>query len=196
MAFIPVADAVQVNFVHVWNAEPAVFGMQFQRIGAWGIASAENLASEVYNWYASELLGQLSSNLVLQQIDVIDLSEQTGFKVEYTLGLPEAGGNVSESMPNNVAAVVTFKTAQRGRAFRGRCFLPGLAENSVNGYSLSSAIIGIIADAFDALSGYLVLSGSDQAVVSRTTNPGFSTAVTGYVVRPTVHTQKRRLPTN
>jgi hypothetical protein len=42
-----------------------------------------------------------------------------------------AGSSASAGLPNEVAVVVTLRTAKAGRAFRGRIYLPGWATNAL-----------------------------------------------------------------
>lgn len=196
MAFVPIARAVQCNFIGVWNGQPAVTGFQLAMNSQPTITDAIELGGILAGWWGSEISGYLSNAYFLNQIDIIDLSNQAGFYVNHTNSLPDQGANTAPSLPNNVAMVVTFKTSQRGRAYRGRAFLPGFTEADSTGYTWNPLTTAAMEAAFEALETYFDPETWYHVVASRSTDPGFVTLVTDYLVRPTTHTQKRRLPTN
>lgn len=109
-----------------------------------------------------------------------------------------AGTLTGDILPPQIAIVVTLRTAQAGRSFRGRVYLPGFAEgtNSAAGVSTAgTAPVGFIT----ALKAALVTSGLDLGVLSRPApdalppRAGFITPVTAIVMRDTVwDTQRRR----
>lgn len=194
MAFVPIADTVQVDLVGSIDGQTVVWGWQWERAGGWSIGGAETHATDVYAWWDTYLKSQISTDYSLDIIRITDLSSASGFVYEWTDDLPTPGGNVADAVPNNVSVVVSFKTGNRGRAFRGRCYIPGVFEGAFNSSTLSSAAMTAFEAAFAASTSIGTVLGADQVVASRSTNPGFTTVVTSFVVRPYAKTQKRRLP--
>src|SRR6185369_15804017 len=109
-----------------------------------------------------------------------------------------AGTSAGDILPLQVANCVTLRTAQAGRSFRGRVYLPGYSEafNAVLGV-ISGAATGV---AFvTAIKAALVASSLDLGVLSRPApqlpvpRVGFITVLTSIVSRDSVwDTQRRR----
>lgn len=194
MPFVAIPDTIQVDMVNSLGGQTVVWGWQWEKAGGFSMSVAESFADEIFVWWDEQIKPLLSANLTLDIIRLTDLSSSTGFVIEWTTQLPEAHTGVEPSLPGSAAAVVSFKTGNRGRAFRGRCYIPGLMETDVNVNTLTPAFITALGAAFNVSASLGTLIGADQVVASRTTDPGFTTPVIDWIVRPTVKTQKRRLP--
>src|SRR5262249_36168648 len=107
--------------------------------------------------------------------------------------------------PHSVAAVVTLRTAQAGRKFRGRCYIPGFTEvaNDANGHM--TVAMKTAMDSFSAgLVGAANQNGTQLGVLHRPTafddgtglpiSPGlgFITPVTQAVTRDDIWDSQRR----
>lgn len=120
--------------------------------------------------------------------------------LSWTTGLPIAGTNGTASMPNNVALALAFKTALRGRSFRGRIFLPGLTEGNVVDNTVQPAFITAWYTFFGILASTLIDLIAWQVVVSRVEGgdprpAGVVTQVNNWIVTNTVvDSMRRRLP--
>jgi hypothetical protein len=153
----------------------------------------------VENWATTLLMPNTSEDLELTTITGRDLTTITGGLVERPLGTPVVGGQPSPALPNNVALCVTLLTALAGRSYRGRSYMPGLAEGFVTLSEISSATAAVYADNYvtlvDDLSteGYeLVVTSFQAGGVPRVT--AVSTPVVAIGVNTTVDSQRRRLP--
>ena len=194
MPFVPIPDTVQVDFIGELGGKEVIWGWQWQRDGGWSVGGADTLAADMFAWWDERILLNTAPQYLLNTIRVTDLSSSVGFVYDWTDALPQAGGAASPSSAANVAAVVSFKTGNRGRAYRGRCYLPGVPEGFLDVNTLSDAYRGNLLAAFVASTSIGSVLGADQVVASRTTNPGFVTQVTNWVVRPTSKRMGRRLP--
>jgi hypothetical protein len=109
---------------------------------------------------------------------------------------PQAGSAARNSPPPQVATVIRKRTAAVGKAYRGRCFFPGLLDETnvdENGIITPAGVIALQAKADiwmasrDELdNGGLWLFHQKSLVTP--------TPVTNLVVQPIVRTQRRRLP--
>lgn len=109
-----------------------------------------------------------------------------------------AGTSTGDILPPQIALCITLRTAQAGRSFRGRVYLPGFGEganNTAGVVSSTSSMVGFVT----AVKAALVTSSLDLGVLSRpapTATPprsGFITVVTSIVARDAVwDTQRRR----
>ena len=69
----------------------------------------------------------------------------------YPSGAALAGTDISgSSLPGNVAFVLSFRTANRGRSGRGRNYIGGLNEDDVTGNLLTEAKANLFRDAYSA----------------------------------------------
>lgn len=142
-------------------------------------------------------VGALHTTVTLANIGLRDL--RTANTAEFLdTGGAVAGTGTGDVLPPQIAMCVTLRTAQAGRSFRGRVYLPGFneASNSVTGTLTSTASSVAFVTAIKAA---LVASSLDLGVLSRPapTAPvpraGFITTVTSIVARDSVwDTQRRR----
>jgi len=159
----------------------------------------EDIADLFGTWLSSNLLPELYDTMAFNSVKVTDLSDQFAPVFVGTNGLPASGSVTGASVTNQVAAIVSFKTAQRGRSFRGRNYVGGLpAAALLTTSSLTSTFISAIQDDYDELSLALGAAGYDHVVLSRYENlvrrtTGVATRVDSYIVRPVLGTQRRRL---
>lgn len=54
---------------------------------------------------------------------------------------PQPGTSTGDPVPNNVAAVISWKSGARGRQYQGRTFMGGLSESIVTMDTLQSALL-------------------------------------------------------
>lgn len=199
MAYVPVEDTVQAELVFEWNGEIVENTLYFLKVGGWTTSGLTTLASSLAAWWIDELAVGLTSELLLTDVKVTDLSTQFAPSITYPVSPPEAGDILTDSVPNNVAVVVSFRTDARGRSFRGRNYVPGLPESSVNGSTLIDTIDTFFVNAYTALGDVETTNSCVHVVVSRETLgaprvAGLATQVTSYQCDRIVRTQRRRLP--
>lgn len=122
-------------------------------------------------------------------------------------GLPAAGGAAGAQVPVQAAIVVTHRTAQSGRAFRGRSYLGGLTVTDLNGPREWTGATGTAAVAM--LNGMQSVMTANQIpmVIAQQhlladpanptrfpDRPANVVPITGFdIANPRVDTQRRRL---
>lgn len=158
------------------------------------------IASTVLDAWGDNVMPLLSQDLTLREVYVTDESEQNGGSATATFGTgPLAGGVSNSGLPGNVALCVSFRTAQRGRSFRGRIYLPGLYETAVTGNQIGSTIATSLVNAVETAVAAVEALGAIHAVVSRYANgaprtTAVATPVVAYLATDlTVDSQRRRL---
>lgn len=70
-------------------------------------------------------------------------------------------------MPGNVTMSVSFRTALRGRSFRGRNYVAGLTEDQVAGNIFISTLSASWKAAYEAIAAAIASTGWTWVVVSR-----------------------------
>jgi hypothetical protein len=117
---------------------------------------------------------------------------------------PAAGGAApGDSLPAQIAAVVTLRTAKAGKGFRGRAYIPGFSEASNDTGGVMTAATKAALDLYAAglqnvfLAGLVTLGVAKRPIYNDAdctiVTPGETNAVTQVLVRNDLwDTQRRR----
>jgi len=135
--------------------------------GAWTIGGLEALANYLADWWVDTLSPYLSSGIKLNEVFVTDLTSNTAPVASYTTGLPAFGLVGQESEPNNVAACLSIRTANRGRANRGRNYIAGIPSGSVTQNTLDAEWLANVHSAYSTLRTDALTNDYTMVVVSR-----------------------------
>lgn len=203
MAYQPVAATALIELVYTYAGQTCENTLYVRHDATeWSESELSAQAAYFESWFGAELAPFMSSTVALVRIDVTDLSDQFGLKLQHVVD-PQINGEVAgQALPNNCSFTTTFATAKRGRSFRGRNYLVGLSESNVELNEVDSTTRAGILAAYTALIGPGVLPGGAQwVVVSRVVNGvvQMPTALTTFVnsvyhYDNTVDSQRRRLP--
>jgi hypothetical protein len=201
MAFVPVPDTVMVEAIYEWDGQIVENTMYFERLaGATAEADITGLLNIVLDTITTELLPLLASAIKIVRLVGTLLDAVDAIAVTLTVSPPIVGGDAAESMPNNVTYCVSFITAQRGRSFRGRNYVPGLTIASVNGNTISSTFRTGLLAFYSELKAAAIADEWEMVVVSRFSNgeergTGVTTPINAFTTfDATVDSQRRRLP--
>lgn len=146
------------------------------------------------------LRGGLSTGLSFVETYMVDLASESGETRTAAPPTPSNGANGSNPAPLNVTLCVSYRTAQRGRSFRGRTYIAGLALDALSNQNIVPAIAGGMLAAFQAMRDAASEADVPLVIVSRYHNKlpratGLATPVTTVLLRDTVvDSQRRRLP--
>lgn len=200
MAFIPVPNTLKVELVMSWDTQVVENVLHYEWIAPWSIARANELAADLVSWWSATMDAYVANTVSLNLIRMTDLESETGFVVNYATGLPLAGANTNPSLPNSNTVVITKRTANRGRSFRGRIYQVGLTENVVTANAVSSVVVGQLIAAWELIR-VVALTGGDaeMGVVSLQSNlaprtTGIITPITNFTSDGVIDSQRRRLP--
>lgn len=108
-----------------WASQRCELTLGFGRSAAWTAANLQTIADHCATWWNTALKPLLGGNLQLTEVYARSLesdSAPTYTSTLYSTTLGTASGTAY--IPQNCAFVVTFRTAQRGRANRGRNYFP------------------------------------------------------------------------
>lgn len=148
------------------------------------------------------LMPLMSNTVTMDKVTITDLNTLSG--PQFINSVSHVGALSDNPIPNQVAAVVTWRTNTRGRSFRGRTYLGGFTEAHSAGSAPDGTLWSAIADwASDLNTGLttathplMVVSRYHQVVpgvpptVPRVTN--IATSVEGLSVDLAWKTQRRR----
>lgn len=161
-----------------------------------GISSPEDVANRAFDCMALSYLTILPASATLTGVTAY---QRVG--ADLLVGLsdraPVAGTGFANPAPPNVCTLVRKNTGFAGRKFRGRMFLPSVAETQIDaaGIIAGSLVTDVTAEgddflaalADDGIIGYAIPA---RLLHSDATAP---TAITSLVCDPKVGTQRRRM---
>lgn len=198
MAFIPIPNGVQLCFQFTTAGQNWQFCLQLRKsAGSPSPTDLEDVGDLAEGWYNSDLKPLLTNQSMLNQVVTTDQTVQGGPQFIGVSG--NVGTATGNSMPLNAAAVVSQRTAKRGRSYRGRAYISGLSESSQNGpVDIGSTLATDLGDAFTALQIGLDAIGFDVVVASKqhngvVTNPAATNEVIAFLVDTHLDSQRRRL---
>lgn len=167
MAFQPVPDVAQIVIEGRMDNQLIINDLYFAVSGG-GITPINllTITDAVATWWQTTILPNLSEDYSSVRAIGVDLTTQTGPRVE--VAAADTGGVGSESAPNNVAACVSFRTALRGRSFRGRNYVAGIPNVDITLNTLNPVLMGSLIAGYTLLVGAgLFEAGWEWVVVSR-----------------------------
>lgn len=159
-----------------------------------GSNEAESLAKAFEDECLGEYLDCISSVYTVNTIKVRGVTTPT-FGIDYTV--TGSGTRNAEVAPTQTCALINWRTSNFGRSYRGKTYLPGLAEPDVAQGSITQTLKDLI-DAWIALALTLndITFGGIYAfqlgVYSR--ELGVITDVTTHQISQFAATQRRRKP--
>jgi len=200
MAFIPGAGVIEAEVRMLVDSQKVentlYFKSPYSPVPATPMA---NLGAALLDWWGTSYATLVAVDVALTEIYLTDLTTDFGS----TLTVPADGeiGTISgASLPNNATFCVSFRTARRGRSYRGRNYLAALAASGVVKNTLEEAYVTNIVTAYEALITLAGENGFTWVVASRQNGgvPRDTIATepitTVVAVDRTVDSQRRRLP--
>lgn len=159
----------------------------------------EALAADMADWWTTNIAPNLSEDLTLTTVKATDLTTQTSPTFTFVPDAAIPGGRAQEAMSNQVCAVISFRSAARGRSSRGRNYVPGLGVADVTNNLYDQNLLNAIVDGYQLLADTVFDDARAWVVVSRQqNNVPLETAqmlpiATALAVNNRVKTQRRRL---
>lgn len=167
------------------------------------VTMANNILAALVSLEVSSLLhNEFSAQGGIQGVGLRDL-RAVDFAEIISTGPGAVGTSPDDSMPPQIASVISLKTSKAGKHNRGRMYIPGWAEgaSATNGQMTIAAFNALqaFADGLNAayLAGLVTLGVAQRPVYNvddcTITVPGITNAVTQAVVRNTFwDTQRKR----
>lgn len=141
--------------------------------------------------WTSALDALVSTDVVMTEVSTASISEETDTQLSRLIDdVTRPGVSEDETLPPQVALVVSLRTAMATRAGRGRFYLPPLAVSTVADGRLSSTAQGTVSSAVEAF--LTSLGGASLTPVVRGRSTHTSTPITRYDVGDVFDTQRRR----
>lgn len=200
MTFIPAPSVCQVEFVYTWSSQTVETVLHFEPTVVLTPTLMNELAVKVLSLWTTNVKPLLINTISLINVKLTDLTTNIAPVVNYATGLPSAGTQTGDSLPNNCALVITKRTLLRGRSYRGRIYHPGIPEAQCTGNVVTAAFVTQIVNAYATMLTFTTTGTTwDMVVVSRYNNnspraEADSNQVTGLGSDGLIDSQRRRLP--
>lgn len=189
-----IANTFRVAFVwkDAGTSQTAANIMHFQRAASTAIDVKNDIDAHVTAamWSVQEANAQVS------RLDIIKLDGTSG-TVSFTVsGAKWTGGGSASDFAPNVANVIKMQTGLRGRANRGRVYLPFVGENQTTAGAIGGAAVTAGQAAWDAFLAAMTVATCFPVVASydraHSGASAHATLVTKYVYEAVAATQRRR----
>jgi hypothetical protein len=202
-----IGDVVRARIHYRLFAQECQTGLHFRNLT--GGATPAGLATLLATGLALSLEEGISADATIHQISVESVYPPTAESVEEPMSPLAVGDLPGESLPPQVAAVISLHTGLKGRRRRGRMYVSGLERGNANAGLLDGAqLAGLItfADYLIAQFGVgganadyraVVFSPEDLDFVNKAGDPAprvgtLVTDVTTAIVDPVTRSQRRR----
>jgi hypothetical protein len=207
MPFVPVAGTVEAELLMQLDSENVENTLYFEKAGAWTVTQLQDLGAALKTWWQAWYRPPQSNSLAFRGVRLTDLSSANAAGIEIPSSPFLFGEQNTEAMSSNVAPCISFRTASRGRSFRGRNYIAGIPITVVTQNTVTSDWLTAMAAGYNALIGMATEQGCTWVVVSRYSGMGGTprkpipraAGVTTPVIAAsftdaTVDSQRRRLP--
>ena len=207
MPFVPALNTVLVEIRMLWDGQRVENTLYFSSGSPPEPGAMATLGNNIIAWWQENIAPLTSTGVILREVVVTDLTSDIGPQVTQVPSGVLAGLVSDESLPNSTTLAVSFRTANRGRSFRGRNYFVGLTDGQVNGNNVLSTLADDLVTAYDLLnatpfqptwvwsvvsrySGVDPVTGDPLPREDAVVTPILTVLVTDLVV----DTQRRRLP--
>lgn len=149
MPFIPIPDAALVRIKFVCGTYEATVGLWFTR-AIFDATDLSDLLDALALGLCTDWAGVLHEDVTITLLEAIDMRARDGC---YAMKSTSIAGTVSTGEPYawGNAAVVTLKTAKRGRWHHGRIYIPGISESDADMAGPADGVMVVILGALSDL---------------------------------------------
>lgn len=198
MSFIPVPNCAQAIIEYGNSSYPWTNTLWFYK-ASFGLSEMEDLADALTAGLVADLQDVLADGWNTMGMTIYDMNSESA-PTFTPVWAPSPGGLSGAEANISGACVVTFRTNNRGRSYRGRNYVTGFTEEVISAIGVGqSEVANAVAAAYNGMKTDVAAAGWTWVVVSRYHNgsprsAGVYTPVTIAEVRSTTFgTQRRRL---
>lgn len=199
--YIPVPLTFKVVVNQVLGSEATMNVLHVSVTDFMNLPTLASVASTVQAWWIARIAPLVTNTLQLTSVEVTDIASFNGGR--YILFAPAGttGSIATPPLPNNVALVVSYTGATRGRGSQGRTYHMGIVDAAAAGSDVTSFYAGQVNAAYIQLRTDLAVLNADltQSIVSYCLGGVWRsiaevTNITNSTVGTRLDTQRRRLP--
>lgn len=208
MPFVPVTNTAAVELRMLMDDQQVENTLTFRLGATLTPSNLLTLCNDLEAWWIANYAPQTNAQNSLVEIVATDLTTATGPSISVSPVGGDPGGGSGDFLPMNASLAISFRTASRGRSFRGRNYFVGLSEGQVTGNTVDLAVVAALQDAYELLLpvGGIFTDDWIWVVTSRFSGvdvdgrpipraAGLTTPITNVViVDRTIDSARRRLP--
>lgn len=197
MAFIPVEHTGRFSVIQTFLGQTCVNVFWVHHAGTWTAGQLNTMAGFIAGAYETHIAPFLSDQWSLDKVVSQDYTSFNAASAEYSPGTAIVGTGSGDPLPPQVALVVSWRTDNRGRSYRGRTYLTGLTEFYADNGRMGQTVLTAVDNWAQGLMTLIQLADGDLGVVSFMANgaprqAGVFTAISAYRSRDILYTQRRR----
>lgn len=207
MASVPVANTAEAEVRMLLDAQHVENTLYFEYGAPPDASQLLSLGNGLISWWTTNMAPLTPASTVLSEVVCTDLTTPTGPQATAVPLASTPGTMGTTVLPSNDSFTISFRTALRGRSYRGRNYIVGLGASQVAGNNMVLGYADAFVTAYEALFALATAEGCTWVVVSRysgvdpvTKKPipraaGVVTPITTVLyVDLVVDSQRRRLP--
>lgn len=166
--FVPVPNTAEFKLFYRYQAQQLMNTFYFTQDTPWTEAELATAANAAFDRWDTIVMPDLNEQLHLVECQVISLETATAPASTY-IDTSDGHNASGIPLPGNCAFCIKFLTANRGRSFRGRIYLPGLVQaGSDTPGQLTTGVADALKEAVEAaMAGIALDTGAVHTVVSR-----------------------------
>lgn len=168
MPFVPVVNTAEIEVRMLLADQKIENTLWFLHDGSISSTDLDGLTAGVLDWWTGDIAPLVSGLVTLREIYGTDQTTDSGAaSTQDGGGAPGALGGTTLS--NSLAMTVSFRTALRGRSFRGRNYIAGLTTGQMtNANEVDPDVAASFISAYNSLLGAdALVTGWTWVVVSR-----------------------------
>lgn len=167
-------------------------GFHYRQDGI-GAASITDVGDEHKAWWDA-IKEHFPTNCSLDQITLRRIEPLEPLEQLYTTGLPDAGTSAGGAVTAQVATLISLRTGNIGRSYRGRAYLPAMSESEYDtSVIIPSATASDIANETENLFAAMNALGTLYQAVVWSPTLSVATDITLVQVDTRGRTQRRRM---
>lgn len=199
LPFIPFSNCAEAVLAFSQNATFWLLTLGFQKAGGITGTDLSDLCDAIDDWAVADLQARISTEATLDSIKATDLSTAVSPSFTKSPTLTGVCTLAGTPIPPSVTMVVTFQTALRGRAYRGRNYVAGRIQAELQTErSWNATPVSDMQTAYANGAGYWGPLGWTHCVLSRQINNvrrtlGAATPVINYRANAQIGSMRGRL---
>lgn len=199
MPFIPCPETCRAEMFMVADGQKMENVFHFRDHVPFTVERLEDVSVLLQNWATTRWALVASEHCSVVGFKITSLQNATAPVYEPTIGEAIPGLVAQDMLPLNVAAVVSWKTALRGRSYRGRTYHTGIPVTFVSGSLLLPVVQGSLVTEYSALLAAAISNDFQMVVCSLIHDnavrlEGVATEIISLAVDAPLDSQRRRLP--
>jgi len=197
--YIPFEDCAEVVMNGMTGGSQTVWTLGVKKTSTLSDGDLPDIYDVFDFWWTNHMRGSVGDDFSLLTIRVTNLTTQFSGVYETSPTGDPLGAVTGTIAPNNAAMVISLKTANRGRSYRGRNYIPAVPSSFLQDANhITTTAAEDLQEAYELLATQLAAANYLHVVLSRQENGvrrtvGVATPVITYIGKTRIGTMRRRV---